>query len=57
MSEVQSSDLQGRLEYIENRAKELEKVEEVTKEDVRELAYLIGYIAKIVKKHFNSGER
>jgi hypothetical protein len=56
ISEGANTDLQSRLSYIEFRAEELKKKSPEDSE-VGELAYLVQYLAGILKKHLNTDER
>lgn len=49
------TDSQSRLAYIEKRCQEVSR--KTGSEEVRELAYLVGYVAVIVQKHLRADER
>ena len=59
------SDIMRRLDYIKGRAEEIQSfgvgLPEVgdldTAKQVRELEYLVAYLAAIVSKHLETGER
>jgi hypothetical protein len=52
------SDMSSRLEWIEERTKELMRSDSVDKTPaIVELTYLVGYLAKLLKKHLESGEK
>jgi len=49
------TDLQRRLGYINERAKELEKKSEEGS-DVNQLAYMVAYLSAILHKHLSTKE-
>ncbi len=57
------TDLQSRLKFIEQRVDEIKQgVADITRHQdllrpVSELCYLVGYLAKIVEKHLETGEK
>lgn len=53
---VKSSDLTSRLQYIETESDSIRR-RDGTNETEKRLAYLIGYLAGIARKHHETGER
>ena len=56
MNGQETSDLQNRLRVIEAATNEIMERHQ-RQEDIGQLAYAVDYLAKIVRKHLETGER